>query len=263
MGCNMFIKGIFQKEIAEELTKTGGGKNGRITEEDIAGLPEPVQKYFRLCGIVGMEKMANAKVVWKNVLFKTSAENDYINLNCIQYNFVPEPARIVYMNSTMMGFIPMEGRDKFQNGHGNMLIKLFKGIKIADARGKEMDISALVTILAEALFVPSYALQSYITWQPLEPKKAKAVIKFNGIEVSGIFHFNDKYEFILFETEERYYSTSGKEYKKMKWSAAAGEYTEENGFRYPTRLSAFWTEGNRDIVYYKGTVDKLLFNVIN
>jgi hypothetical protein len=124
-----------------------------------------------------------------------------------------------------------------------------------------MDISALVTVLAEALLVPSYALQNYITWFPLEPKKAKAVCKFAGIEVSGIFHFNDKYEFTLFETEERYYSTSGKEYKKMKWSAKAGDYVDNGTYKFPSTLSAFWTSEKGDIIYYKGTIDNILFNV--
>lgn len=257
----MSIKKIYNDELKRETGKSIMPVHGRITEEDIARLPEPVQKYFRLCGYIGMEKQVNAKIIWKDVLFKTSAENDYINLNCRQYNFVNEPARIVYMDSRIMGFIPMEGRDKFQDGHGNMLIKIMKFLKIADAWGKEMDVSALVTILAEALLIPSIALQDYITWIPLEPKKAKAVCKYAGIEVSGIFHFNSKYEFTLFETDDRYYSTSGKEYKKMRWSAKAGNYVNNGKFKYPSSLSAFWSSEKGDIVYYKGIIDNILFNV--
>ncbi len=257
----MSIRQIFNKEVKTEISKSINSATGKITENDIAHLPEPVQKYFRLCGFLGMDKQVNAKVIWRDVKFKTSAESKYIDLECIHYNFVPQPARIVYMNSLMMGFIPMEGRDKFQDGSGNMLIKLFKFLKIADAKGNEMDVSALVTILAESLLIPSYALQKYITWFPLEPKKAKAVCKFGGIEVSGIFHFNNQYEFTLFETEERYYSTSGKEYKKMKWSAKAEDYCDGGGFKHPSKLSAFWTSEKGDIVYYTGKIDKILFNV--
>jgi hypothetical protein len=131
------------------------------------------------------------------------------------------------MESHIWGLFPFEGRDKYQDGHGNMLIKLMKLFTVADDKGKEMDESALVTILAEALIVPSYALQSYITWMAIDSMAAKATIRFRETEVSGVFYFNEAGENIRFETNDRYQSQKDGSHKKIKWIAVPGNYQEK------------------------------------
>jgi hypothetical protein len=255
------LKKLFLSEVNTELTKHSGSSTDIITEKEIASLPEPVQKYFRHCGYIGREKMINAKIEWKDVYFRLSAEKKWMSLDCYQFNFVPEPTRIVYMKSKIIGIFPFEARDKYQNGHGNMLIKFLKFVTVADAKSKEMDESALVTILAETLLVPSYALQDYIKWTAIDSKSAKAILTFNGSEVNGIFYFNEQNEFIRFETNDRYYSGKGIDYKKVKWSAVAGNYLEKNGIKFPTDLKATWHHENRDFEYFKGNIEQVEFNV--
>ena len=84
------------------------------------------------------------------------------------------------MKNAIMGIFPFEGRDKYQDGHGNMLIKLLKAITVVDAKSKEMDQSALVTVLAESLIVPTYALRQYIKWTALDANSAGAEIEYNN-----------------------------------------------------------------------------------
>jgi hypothetical protein len=94
------------------------------------------------------------------------------------------------MKSRLGSIIPFEGRDKCQSGAGNMLIEILKLIKVADAKGNEMDNSALVTVLAEILLVPGYVFRKYITWASVDSKTATATLNFNGYKVSGTFHFH-------------------------------------------------------------------------
>ena len=123
-----------------------------------------------------------------------------------------------------------------------MLIKLLKFIQVADAKGKEMDASALVTILAESLLVPTYALQPYISWTAIDSNTAKAVLRYNECEVSGLFFFDDRGEYIRFETIDRYFSEKGTEYKQVKWSGVVENYLEKNGIKFPltSRLCGIW-----------------------
>ena len=169
--------------------------------------------------------------------------------------------RIAYMKNRIMGMIPFEGRDKYQDGHGNMRIKLLKMITIADATGKEMDESGLVTILAEALLVPGYALQPYIQWFPIDGHTAKAVLTYNGIQVSGVYYFNDKWEFLRFESNDRNYSEKGTEYKKYKWSGVASHYVEKNGVKFPSHFKGVWHTEEGEYEYYKGTIIDMKYNV--
>ncbi|MEW6064785.1 hypothetical protein P378_20485 [Desulforamulus profundi] len=255
------MKDLYISEVRKELTKYSNCSNDIITENDIVPLPEPIQKYFRYCGYLGKEKMNNAEIEWEDVFYKNSPNKKWMSLKCYQFNSVPEPTRIAYMKSRIMGIFPFEGRDKYQNGHGNMLIKFLKLLKVVDAKGKEMDESALVTVLAEALVVPTYAFQHYIKWTAIDSNTAKAVIRYNESEVSGLFYFDDLGEFIRFETDDRYYSERGTEYKKVKWSAVAGNYIEKNRIRFPSYLKAIWHTDEGDFEYFKGNIANIKFNI--
>ena len=46
-------------EISDNLLTKMTNESGVFSEEDIAGLPLPVQRYFRYCGFIGTPKMSS------------------------------------------------------------------------------------------------------------------------------------------------------------------------------------------------------------
>lgn len=256
------MKKLYLSEVKSEISKHPVTDIGILSEADISALPEPVKRYLAYCGFMGKPKMTNARFDWEDVQIILNPGKGWIPLECYQFNFVPEPARIVYMKSKIAGLIPFEGRDKFQNGEGNMLIKLLKFITIDNNKGSEMNISALVTLLSEVLLVPACVLQAYIKWVPVDSNTAKAIIKFNGIEVSGVFHFNDLGEYVQFDTDDRF-QAAGKSYKRAQWSVTLREYIEKKEMKFPTTLTALWHEDYGDFEYFKGKIKNIEFNVMN
>ncbi|HEX8705095.1 MAG TPA: DUF6544 family protein [Myxococcaceae bacterium] len=253
------LERLYQAEVSAELSKHPATSPGVVTEEDIARLPPPVQRYFRVGGFVGKPHTLNVRINWSEMQLKRSHDAGWMTLSCQQFNSVPEPMRLAFMRGRIAGVIPFEGKDKYQDGHGNMLIKLMKVITVGDSRGAHMDESALVTVLAEALMAPSYALQGYIRWQPIDERSASASLTYNGITVSGIFHFNEADELIRFDTNDRW--QDGTPPKKLPWSANIEGYRVAGGIRHATRISATWHEPGGDFTYVKGTIDSLEFNV--
>lgn len=245
---------LYLSEIEKEMNGRPGLGDGTITEADISSLPEPVRRFFRHCGYLGMKKMAGARIDWEEARFRRSRETGWMSLDCHQFNSVPVPARIVYMKSRLLGVLPFEGRDKYQDGRGSMLMKLLGCLRVADARGSQMDVSALVTVLAETFLVPTYALQDYIGWTPLDAGSARAEIKYGGQEASGIFRFTTEGEVAGFETEDRYYSEKGTEYSRKKWTASSSDYGEAGGIRFPTRMRATWHDREGDFTYFEGRI---------
>lgn len=259
-GCTS-MKLLYLLEVEKELTKYPSAKREKMTEQEIASFPKPVQKYFYHCGYVGKEKKINAKIEWQEAYIKMSPDKNWMKLDCFQFNSVPDPSRIVYMKSKVLGLFPFEGRDKYQDGHGNMRIELLKLIPVADAKGKEMDASALVTLLAEILLIPGYAFQDYIEWTEIDSSTAKAILRYNETEVEGLFSFNELGELVRFETNDRYYSEKGKNYKKVKWSIILSDYVEKNGMRFPTHAKAIWHLEKGDFEYFKGTILNIKYNI--
>ncbi|MEY4512036.1 MAG: hypothetical protein RLZZ450_4158 [Pseudomonadota bacterium] len=249
----------FRSEVAAELAKRGKRLVRNIEERELAGLPAPVQRFFRASGLVGTPHTLNARIVWRELLLRRSRRSLWMKLCCEQFASVPEPTRIALMTGKLGGVLRLEGRDKYQHGHGQMLITLMKVITVADARGRYMDESALVTLLSELPLVPSFALQKYLTWTAIDDRSARASITDHGLTVSGTFHFNDADECVRFDTDDRW--RSGKTPRRTPWSAYFGGYETRGGLRTPYELSATWHEAAGDFTYARGTLESIAFNL--
>ena len=231
---------LFKTEVEKELSNHPPTHQGVFTEQDIASLPDPVQRYFRHCGFIGKPKMTNGALDIERMQLKLDLKKDFFPVKSYQLNAVVEPARIVYLKAKMFGVIPFDGRDKYWNNEGNMFIQVMKLFTVQNVTGMEMDKSTLVTVLAETFMVPSYALQPYINWTAVHSNAAKATLSHQGVSVSGTFYFNDAGEVMRFETNDRYMSQPDGTNKNTKWITFSKNYQERNGYRIPTEVSAAW-----------------------
>ncbi len=236
--------------MAKTLTAKAGNVEGVYKEEDIAGLPAPVQKYYRYCGYIGTPKMSYMTITYHDVDFIFN-KNKPLKIDYVQYNFVKEPNRIAYIDSSMYG-IPFEGLDSYVDGAGSMKGVIAKFFTLFHQTGKTMDKSSLVTFLSESLLIPSAALQEYIVWEEIDNSQAKATIAYYGMSVSGIFSFNDQGEMLSFTTDDREASSTDGTSEKVKWSVVCGDYQETNGIKKPTLFQAVWHYDEGDVVYFNG-----------
>lgn len=254
------MKKFFFSKIQQEINKrsyTDGVLSDRMTYR----LPEPLQRYLNYCGYPRKPMIYNAKIVWKNVHFKRSFDQDWGKMSCIQFNSSVEPYRIAYMKMILKGLVPFEGIDSYQDGIGNMNMRLLKLIPVANVSGAEMDESALVTVLSEALLIPGFIFQNFIQWKAIDVASVLGTLTWNNITVSGIFYFNEVGEFVHFITADRYMSEKGGTFKKANWSAYAENYQMLNGFKVPTHLWAAWHLKEGDFEYFNGDIANITYNL--
>ena len=250
---------LFKKEREREIKKYSNIISSEIfSESDIIALPEPIQKYFRVCGYIGKPKIFNADVIWKESFLKLSPEKGWTRLETKQFNSVMDPVRIAYMKVISM---PLQVRDIYRDGQGHMYGKLFNLIPILNSKGKEVSQSALITLFTEILFIPSYSLQDYIKWEPIDSKTAKARFTHKNIDVTGIFHFDEIGRFIHFETHDRFYNEKGGKFVKKRFSAIVDSYKENNGLHIPNKVRIIWHLDNEDYEYFKGEIDDIIYNI--
>ena len=261
----VFFNSSYSKTRAEFSGLTGSllaglpGESGTFTEEDIVDLPLPVQKYFRYCGYIGTPKMSFMKAIYKDVDFSFGKDKSAIKIDNIQYNFVNEPIRIAYIDSSLYG-IPFEGLDSFTAGKASMKGVLAKLFTLFNQTGEALDKSSLVTYLSECLIIPNAALQDYISWEEIDDLHAKATISHNGIVAGGIFTFNKNGEILSFETDDREAAALDGTSEKVKWSAVFSEYAEKDGIRKPAVLQAVWHYDDGDLVYFDGKDIEIQFD---
>ena len=255
ISCNS-PKKIYEAEVAElkaSVTKT----SELITEERISHLPEPVQRYFRQCGFVGTPISHHAEVIWQESHIRMKPGQKWMKLKTHQHNFVETPVRLAYMRANMFGLIPFEGRDKYHNGQGHMFGTLGRMIKVFDARDVETAKGAAIVVLAEALLVPSYAIQPYIHWETVDELTVKARMIHGGIDVGGIFHFNEQGEYIRFTTNERPFSLPKGAYEQQPYTIEIRSYQQQGDIRIAKEVAAIWNLPEGDFEYWKGIIREI------
>ena len=249
---------VFLSELAE-LQSSGRTDSKQITGASIANLPEPVQRYLHHCGFVGIPMTNHAEIIWHDSHIKMKPAQKWMRLKTYQHNFVDEPCRLAYMRANMFGFIPFEGRDKYQNGGGQMFGALGRMIKVFDARDAETSRGAAIVVLAEVLLVPLYAIQPYIHWEAVDDLTANARLVHKGIDVGGTFHFNDKGEYIRFTTNERPFSSPKGGYEQQSYTIEIRSYQHQGDIRVAGEVAAIWNLPEGDFEYWKGTIKEVIF----
>ncbi len=255
---------LFDKKVTKEvgmLTEEGSKVQSKtFSFNDLEGLPEPVQRYFKYALRDGQEhiKFVRLKQVGE---FRMKENQSWMPIKAEQYFTTEDPAFIWRVKLTMAPFIWIEGRDMYYQGKGNMLIKLLSTITVADAAGSEMDISSLIRFLAEAPWFPTALLPSdYIEWKEIDSNSAQAVIKDNGYTASGIFTFNEKGEIIKFVTNDRYMEADGK-YFKEQWAGYYRNYQEIEGMKIPIEGEVEWNLSDKDLQYAKLKITDIQYNI--
>jgi len=243
------------------LTEEGSKAQSKtFSFNDLEGLPEPVQRYFKYALKDGQEyiRFVRLKQVGE---FRMKENQSWMPIKAEQYFTTEVPAFLWRVKLMMAPFIWIEGRDMYYQGKGNMLIKILSTITVADATGREMDISSLIRFLSETPWFPTALLPSdYIEWKEIDSNSARAVIKDNGYTASGIFTFNEKGEIIKFVTNDRYMESDGK-YFKEQWTGYYRNYQEIEGMKIPIEGEVEWNLSDRDLQYAKLKITDIQYNI--
>jgi hypothetical protein len=253
------IKRTYQAEAIKGLNRFDASNTSIVTGKDTEHLPKAVQNYLAYVGVTGKEKPQNARISLEGEM-KLSPQKAWNKIKSEQYDFFDSPTRLYHIKGIING-IPSEGLDSYRNGKGNMLIKIASLFTVADARGREMDQSAAVTLLNDmCLLAPAALIDDRIQWKAIDPLTAEATFKDNGNHVSAILHFNEKGELTNFITDDRYYTMTDGSYQKVRWSTPVGNYKDFNGLRLPGYGEAIWHLPEGDFCYAKFNVKTVKFN---
>jgi len=111
------------------------------------------------------------------------------------------------------------------------------------------------------LIIPGYFVLENVKWKTVNDNILQATLTDNGIVVTGLFYFNEEGLLYKFETEDRYYSLGKNKYKKVKYSGIVDSYKEQSDLRIAEKVKVTWHLQEGDYEYFKGTIEKIEFNV--
>lgn len=258
----MFSSFNFQHLVESETLAILGNSNIEsekiVSEGDIENLPPPVQHWLRQSGVVG-KPFINAGIVHQNAEMKLKPEQDkWMTATAVQYTTIDNPAFIWTVDVKMNRLLNFKGRDKFQDGKGEMLIKVNSLINVVNEQGEKLDEGTIQRYLGEMVWFPSLALSEYISWESINDSTAKATMNYKGTTGSGTFFFNSLGDVVKFSAFRFYGNHS--EAKRHEWVMKIDDYKVFEGIKVPAKMSATWKLDEGDWTWLNLEVTEIRYN---
>jgi hypothetical protein len=251
------FKKIYKKEATQGIARLA--TMPPLVEQDIACLPDPVQKYLRYIGAIGKPKVQNFHAVISGKM-KQKENGQWMNIKAEQYNFYDQPTRIFYISSRMFG-IPFDGLHLYSGSAATMKIKIASLIPVVNAYGPIMTKGETVTLFNDmCVLAPATLIQNDILWETIDPLTVKATFTNQGYTISAVLYFNQKGELINFISDDRYQALRGNTFENVRWSTPLKDYKAINGQKVASYGEAVWHMPNSEFVYAQYNITKLAYN---
>jgi hypothetical protein len=256
---NYNFENIIRQERVEMFKKSSKYNEKILSSEDIKNLPTIVQKWMNYSGVIGKPRVSNV-FLSQDLQLKFKPEQKEWNLGtATQYFTIQPPAFNWDIKTQMNPLTSVIGRDKFEGGKAEMLIKLFALIPVANTKNnKKVNQSALLRYLAEMVWFPSAALSEYLRWEKIDEFSAKITMEYNKTKGSGIFHFNAKGQFEKF-VAMRY--KAPEDSHPIEWIVVANKTEERNGINIPTECEAIWNLKSEQWTWLKLKIKHIEYNL--
>jgi hypothetical protein len=229
-----------------------------LKESDMGQLPAPVKNWLRHSGALGKPVVQVGKVVQRAEMKMKPDQEKWMAASATQYTTLGSPGFIWQVEAEMNRLLYFLGRDKFQDGHGEMLIKMNGLIKVVEERGAKLDEGTLQRFLGEMVWFPSMSLRPYIVWEAIDGTQAKATMTYKGTTGSGTFYFNAEGDVAKFSALR--FKGNDAEAQRQEWVMDISEYRTFEGIKVPAKMTSTWKLGDQDWTWLRLEVTDLRFN---
>lgn len=256
---NFNFKSNIVKEREKLFESAQSVSEKEITKETISELPSIVQKWLINSGTIGKKSIYNVYLTQELQLKLKPEQTSWNSGTAEQYFTIQPPGFNWNINTEMNSILSVAGRDKFEDGKGEMTIKLLSLIPVANAKNDEkVNQATLQRYLAEIVWFPSASLSEYIQWETIDDNTARATMEYKGTEGSGEFHFDNNGNFERF-VAMRYQDS--KDDKPTKWTVTAIKTEERNGIKIPIECEASWKLESGKWSWLKLKITDIQYNV--
>lgn len=242
-------------EIERMLASVDAGPRDPVTEEDLAALPPPVQRWLRASGVVGRPIPTTVRLRQEGEL--RLGGGGWIPFTAQEYYSTSPPAFVWRARITMAPRVVVAGKDSFLDGHGELEMRAFGAVPVARDSGPEMDEADLLRFLNEIMWFPAAALLPEITWEPVDDESACATMSVGGVSGSATF-FVDADGRLTDMVADRFDRDSG---SVVPWSTPVDAYGEFGGVRVPISGEAVYARATGDHAYIRVRITDLDYNV--
>jgi hypothetical protein len=247
----IILSNQFHKEVKLLFSQSKNISDTLFSHEQLLGLPEPVQRYFKLVLKEGQPYISYARIT-HNGQFKAGFDKDWMAIKGEQYATTEKPGSI--WKGTTSTFV---ARDMYIKDIGRLVVSLFSLHNVVDAKGEQYDQGEILRWLGESVLYPTNLLPSErLQWSAIDSQTAKLTFDYNQLSLFFLLTFNDTGEITQMETK-RYMDDKN----LGTWIIKLAEYKEMNGVVVPTVFDVFWRLQKGDFSYAKFNLKRIEYEI--
>lgn len=221
-----------------------------FSHSQLAGLPKPVQRYFKYAMQQGQPYISTVTLHHKGQ-FKTGVGKPWMYIKGLQY-FTTQTPGFIWKGSTLW----FTARDMLLAGKGRLIVTLLGLYNIVDGKGDAFNEAELQRWISESVWFPTNLLPSYaLSWVAIDDNSATLVYNYHQIKTSFWVHFNTQGQITQMETQ-RFMDSD----KKKTWICKMMQYKSMNGIMVPTVARAIWKLASGDFCYAKFSVKSISYD---
>ena len=227
---------------------------------ELAGLPAPVQRYFR-AALPDGQPIVTAVTLTQTGMFNLSATADQWKPFTATQHFTPSRPGFVW-DAVIMMFpgVPVRVVDAFIAGEGLLRPTILGLYSMGTLQGKgEIARGELLRHFAESVWFPTALLPSQgVVWQAVDDTSANATMTDGPISVTMLFRFGADDLITSIHVDGRA-TTVGAATVLMPWECRMSNYQTRGGMRVPLTGEALYITPQGEQPYFKGTINTITY----
>ncbi len=243
-------------EIQELLGPHRTASHAGVSADQIAALPEPVQRWLRWSG-AAVDRSIPATVRLRQQGELRLGGRGWVPFTAEEYYSTQPPAFLWKADVSIAPGVHVVGKDSYLGGRGTLEMRLLGLFPVAQDEGADMDKGDLLRFLNEIMWFPGGALLPEISWEAIDDDSARAVLSHGGVSGTAVF---------FFDAEGRPTNMAADRFDRdygavVPWSTPFHAYGEFDGVRVPTEGEAVYTREEGNFEYIRVTVIDVDYNV--
>lgn len=206
-------------------------------QQAVESLPQPVRRYLEVTGNAAKPALKLA-VVKQRGMVRAAPNKPWVRFDGEQvYSFLR--AEFIWMARVQSApIVRFMVRDRYIEGHGDMLVSLAGLRVVAEMRGPEVDSSAGLRYWSEAICFPETVRDPRLRWEAMNERQARMHVRQWGKKTEAVVEFDER-GLLSAVHGERYRETGGS-FVLTPWSGSIGDWHVIDGRFFPSSLESVW-----------------------
>ncbi|MUG98566.1 hypothetical protein F7734_42260 [Scytonema sp. UIC 10036] len=228
-----------------------------FSQDMVAGLPAPVQRYF-LHAIAPGTPQASSVSLDMSGSFRLGQDKPWLPMRAKQ---IISAKGFVWKAAIGRSLCQMVGADYYANGFGRMRFSLWGLLPLVNARSPALVRSGIGRLAGELVLLPSALLPQHgVSWKAIDERTIQASLKINDEPIILTLTIDPDGKLQKLSLPRWGDKTEDSSYTYIPFG---GEYQEENtfgGFTIPSQMSAGWWFGtDRYLEFFRATIEQAGF----